>query len=340
MKKLSMLVTVLAVVALLAVGCTLPGVAPSNGGQPASPAATSGMGFGGIEVRVTDAPKYGVESVVVSFSRVSVHRAGEGEEPEEEETPTPTPTATATPTATPSATPTPSTSAGGGWIDIPVEDGSFDLVQLGKEGIDALLAQDDYVPAGKYTQIRVIIDENNPVKVTYTDPDNVDDGGEPILTTVDAKLPSGELKFVHPFEVVDGTTTIITLDFIVEDSVVFTGAGNNDKGNGAQVILKPVVKLSVERETLLGAVSGTVTDSSNDEPVDGAAVVVGGTSLSATADADGNYTIANVPVGAGTATYTVIASAEGYDSASVEDVGVSADTTTTVDFELNPEASP
>lgn len=337
MRRLSMLVAVLAVL-VLAAGCALPVAAPSNG-QPSGPGSTSGAGFGAIQVRVTDAPKYGVESVVVHFSQVSVHRAGEGED-EEEATPTPTPTATATPTptATPTATPTPSAPAEGGWIDIPVEDGSFDLVELGKEGVEALLAQDDLVPAGKYTQIRVIIDEDTPVEVTYSDPDNLDEDGDPVLTTVDAKLPSGELKFVRPFEVVDGTTTIITLDFVVEDSVVFTGASGKD--GGVKVILKPVVKLSVERETLLGTISGTVTDSGSDEPIEGATVVVEGTTLTATTDAEGHYTIANVPVGAGTATYTVTASAEGYLSASEEDVEVSAGTTATVDFELAPGPSP
>ena len=45
-------------------------------------------------------------------------------------------------------------------------------------------------------------------------------------------------------------------------------------------------------------VSGTVTDASNGEALAGANVVVDGTNLGAAADANGGYTISNVPNGA------------------------------------------
>ena len=167
---------------------------------------------------------------------------------------------------------------------------------------------------------------------TYTDPENLENG-EPTETEVDAKLPSGTLKFVRPFEVVADGDTEILLDFDLEKSVVFTGASQSDE---VKVIVKPVVKLLIEHEESLGTIAGTVTDSSNnDEPIEGAEVVVDvdGTSLSDTTDENGDYEIDDVPVGG---PYTVTASAVGYQDDS-EEVTVSADTTSTVDFSLNPE---
>ena len=69
-------------------------------------------------------------------------------------------------------------------------------------------------------------------------------------------------------------------------------------------------------------VSGTVTDASNGEALAGANVVVDGTNLGAAADANGGYTISNVPNGA-----TLTASMIGYTDAS-------ATAATTVNFSL------
>ena len=58
-------------------------------------------------------------------------------------------------------------------------------------------------------------------------------------------------------------------------------------------------------------VSGTVTDASSGDALAGANVVVDGTSLGAAADANGGYTLSNVPNGA-----TLTASMIGYTDAS------------------------
>jgi len=81
-----------------------------------------------------------------------------------------------------------------------------------------------------------------------------------------------------------------------------------------------------------GTIAGNVTDVSTSLAIGGAKVAVEGTNLSATTDASGDYTITDVVEG----TYTVTASADGYENASQYDVIVSADTTSTVDFALNP----
>jgi hypothetical protein len=55
----------------------------------------------------------------------------------------------------------------------------------------------------------------------------------------DVILPSGSLKFIHPFDIVGGQTTALLFDFDAEKSVNVTGSG--------QIIVKPVVKLSVTK---------------------------------------------------------------------------------------------
>ena len=69
-----------------------------------------------------------------------------------------------------------------------------------------------------------------------------------------------------------------------------------------------------------GSVSGTVTDASTGNALAGANVILDGTSLGAAADANGAYSIENVPAG----TYTVTASVIGYESSS-QSVSVSDD---------------
>ena len=74
---------------------------------------------------------------------------------------------------------------------------------------------------------------------------------------------------------------------------------------------------------------GNVTDGAT--TISGATVAVDGTSLSATTDDNGNYSIANVPEGT---TYDVTASAVGFDSKTQSGISVTAGDTTTVDFAL------
>ena len=121
----------------------------------------------------------------------------------------------------------------GVWITIPITgDNPFELLSLQKADLDALLATEE-VTVGKYTQIRMTIDI---VQVKIGDGD-----------LQPAVLPSGKLKFVRPFEVFDGETTIILLDFDADKSVTVTGGG--------KVIVKPVVKLSVSQALVIATTS-------------------------------------------------------------------------------------
>jgi len=79
-----------------------------------------------------------------------------------------------------------------------------------------------------------------------------------------------------------------------------------------------------------GAISGVVTDSTNNSSLPGANVTLVGTQQGSTTDADGEYTISGISPG----TYDVRASFVGFDPQVVENVEVSANETTEVNFSL------
>ncbi|MDZ7319584.1 MAG: TonB-dependent receptor, partial [candidate division KSB1 bacterium] len=80
-----------------------------------------------------------------------------------------------------------------------------------------------------------------------------------------------------------------------------------------------------------GKIAGTIVDSETAQPLPGVNVVVVGTSMGAATDINGQYVILNVPVG----TYRLRASMMGYSVVNVENVRVSIDLTTKVDFKLS-----
>lgn len=192
---------------------------------------------GTIEVWVTDAPPgYEITSIMVTVSEegVEIHKAvaeqeqeqeqeGEGEQEQEQQQ---------------------EQQGEGEWIPIAIieDNNPFDLTQL-QDGLQQILAIEK-VSTGKYTQIRMNIEM---VEVTFLNE------GETEETTVEAKLPSGKLKFVRPFDVVEEETTVLLLDFDVDKSVVFTGSG--------KVIVKPVVKLTIQQGKAhqLASVEGTIS---------------------------------------------------------------------------------
>lgn len=102
------------------------------------------------------------------------------------------------------------------------EPNTFDLVELKEQGLEKLLASQE-IATGKYTQIRMTIKR---VEVGL-------ERGE----LREAKLPGGELKFVRPFNVVEGQAAVLLLDFDVEESVIITGNG--------EISFKPVVRLAI-----------------------------------------------------------------------------------------------
>ncbi len=83
-----------------------------------------------------------------------------------------------------------------------------------------------------------------------------------------------------------------------------------------------------------GKIRGTVIDKKTGEPLPYANVVIEGTGFGAATDLKGEYIIVNVPV----KTHVIIASMLGYASMKVNDVKVSVDMTTTINFKLEPSS--
>ena len=192
------------------------------GGQAAPETAQA---TGTLQIMVTDAPpEEEVTSIMVTVESVEVHKAtaaqeqeqeqeqegGQGQNQEQEQQ------------QLADNSTNNSTDEEAGWLPVNILAGNetFDLLQI--QGIEEVLAIAELEP-GKYTQIRMTV-SNVQVRL-----------GNGNLT--DVILPSGKLKFVRPFDIVEGQTTALLFDFDAEKSVNVTGSG--------QIIVKPVVKLSM-----------------------------------------------------------------------------------------------
>jgi len=229
----NLLLTVGLATSLILSGCAMatpgseqpPSLTPPAEPTPESPASSttepSGakLSTGTLEMRVTDAPpRDEVTSIIFNVSAIEVHKAvaeqeqeqqqeDEGEQVQEQEQQQ-------------------VQQGEGEWLPLNIveEANPFDIVELKERGLQEVLALDE-LEVGRYTQIRMTIES---AEVTLGD-------GEP----EEATLPSGELKFVHPFDIAEGETTVLLLDFDADKSVTVTGQG--------KVIVNPVVKLTVEQ---------------------------------------------------------------------------------------------
>lgn len=83
-----------------------------------------------------------------------------------------------------------------------------------------------------------------------------------------------------------------------------------------------------------GKIVGVVKDAQTGDPLPGANIIIETTMIGAASDESGHYMILHVPPG----NHTLVASYLGYRRVVVTDVEVLTDLTTTVDFELQPEA--
>lgn len=142
---------------------------------------------GNIRVRLTDAPA-AFQQVNVEIVKVRVHMEG------------------------------------GSWIDLPTNSGVYDLLTL-QNGIDTTIVNSSaQLPAGKITQMRLVLGSSNTVmadSVLY--PLTVPSGSE-----------SG-VKLVGDMEVHQNQTLNVLLDFVASESVV-------ENGNNSWH-LKPVIRV-------------------------------------------------------------------------------------------------
>jgi len=128
---------------------------------------------GTLSVYVRDAPAEWKQLNVV-FSDIQVHRANAGND--------------------------------SGWIHLPLSSPNIDFVALGD--LPKLLAL-DRAPAGKYTQLRLVVNSVYGVR---------NDG-----THVTFLIPSGELKTTTPFDVPGSGAVSVTLDFDLASSIHSAG---------------------------------------------------------------------------------------------------------------------
>ena len=138
--------------------------------------------------------------------------------------------------------------AEGEWIECDLVNDDIEvlnLIGLKYEDIVELLSETELEP-GKYTQIRLFVTEASVVIEVESEGDeksdsdvNNDDIVEP--APIDVEIPSAYqtgIKLIHPFEIIEGETTELTIDFDAEKSIIKTGNGNNGKYK-----LKPVIKV-------------------------------------------------------------------------------------------------
>jgi hypothetical protein len=148
-------------------------------------------------------------------------------------------------------------------IVLSTEQGVYNLLEL-VNGKDTLLV-DDEIPAGKVSQVRLILGKNNSIMVG-------DDLHE--LKTPSAQQSGLKLN-VHQ-DILPGESYEYIIDFLAHKSVVHTGS---DK-----YMLKPVIK--VYSEALTGSVEGIIDPAESQSEI---LAVQGEDSISTQADTESGY---------------------------------------------------
>jgi len=111
-----------------------------------------------------------------------------------------------------------------GWYTIVENPQTYDLIAL--TNVSEVLGEKN-LSEGKYTQIRLTIEE---AEIT------INNSGE--IEVHDLKIPSGNVKLVKAFWIYEDKTTVLTLDFDINESVHKTGKNN--------YIMKPTIKVLQE----------------------------------------------------------------------------------------------
>lgn len=103
---------------------------------------------------------------------------------------------------------------------------------------------------------------------------------------------------------------------------------------GAKLFLLLLSFISIALSGTTGKIAGRLIDAETLEPLIAANVIIEESNMGAAADIDGNYFILNIPPGI----YSVRVSYIGYTTVVINDIKVSVDRTTRIDFQLQLEA--
>ncbi|HDQ00651.1 MAG TPA: TonB-dependent receptor [bacterium] len=100
----------------------------------------------------------------------------------------------------------------------------------------------------------------------------------------------------------------------------------------AVVVLAVIISADIFASTT-GKISGFVKDADTGDPLPGANIIIEGTTMGAASDLDGHFIILNVPPGV----YTLRAMMIGYQDKRIQNIRVSIDLTTSVNFQLGTQ---
>jgi hypothetical protein len=148
---------------------------------------TGPSGSGSLRMMIKDSPFSDAKALLVTFSQVSVHKS---------DTPD------------------------GEWIKVAGER-TCDLKHL--ESVQDLLGTET-LGSGHYTQIRLLVSK----AVVYFDDESTGPACTPTAPTTthaDVTIPSGEVKLNRQFDIAEGATTTVTVDFDGDKSVHLLPSG-------------------------------------------------------------------------------------------------------------------
>ena len=282
------------------IGGTGGAVGGGNGDTGTADSGGSGGGIGGtgspstagtIHFYLADAPSCGYDAVYVTVQKVRIHASGGAGD------------------------------ADTGWSEVTqTQPTRVDLLTL-TNGVFADLGQTS-LPAGKYTQLRLVLAENG-ATAPFANAVVPTGGSE-----TDLKVPSGSqsgLKVDADVDVVAGKTTNLVLDFDACKSVV-------RRGNTGQYNLKPVITAVPLASDVGLRVTGYVAPGLAN-PSTRVSVQLDGVPVRSTApEASGRFVLYPVPAGA----YDLVVSSGGRVTAVVTAVPVTATAPTTVSSTSRP----
>ncbi len=223
-----LMAAMLAVIAVVLAGCA-GSATPNQSANSSNPTSTANTNPGGtlassgqpistgrLEIAVMDAPaKDTIKSIMVELNSVEIHTASTGSIPAVQDQGT--------------EETEDQSGVSGNWTSIDLsQTAPFDLLQVA--GSPLTLASISSV-TGNFTQIRLVVES---VKVTFVGADNKE-------YTEDATVPSGKIKFVHPFNITTTDIKQLLFDFDAAQSINVTGNG--------KVLFKPVIKLTVNEKS-------------------------------------------------------------------------------------------
>jgi hypothetical protein len=240
-------------------------------------------GTGTLGVSLTDSPACGFSAVNVTVNKVRVHQSSTA------------------------------SSTDGGWIDIALNPArKVNLLNL-TNGVLIGLGE-TALPAGHYTQLRLVLDRNAGVNVA----NSVILSGSTTEIPLDtpSAVQSG-IKLINEFDVVANERTDLLLDFDACKSVVTTGSG--------KYLLKPVIQVI---PFVLNGINGYVNptpDSTNSQHVMVFAEQNGEVVRATAPMPSGQFVLARLDPGS----YDVVFVANGHATAVITGVPVTSTTSTT-----------